>query len=104
MVNGLPAQLPADVIIYATGFDTMDQWVADLCGETVANKVGTEKLASVAYDAKSCRLLCCTDRLKVWDDIKFAFDPGLTLNPGKGVPILKRCQEYRALPTRHQHD
>ena len=35
----------------------------------VANKVGTEKLAAVAYDAKSCHVLCCTDRLKVWDDI-----------------------------------
>jgi glycolate oxidase len=31
------------------------------------------------------------------EEIKSAFDPGLTLNPGKGIPILKRCQEYRAL-------
>ena len=38
------------------------------------------------------------------EDIKHAFDPALNLNPGKGVPILKRCQEYRALPARHQHD
>lgn len=38
------------------------------------------------------------------EDIKHAFDPALTLNPGKGVPILKRCQEYRALPGRHRHD
>jgi glycolate oxidase len=37
------------------------------------------------------------------EDIKQAFDPGLTLNPGKGIPILKRCQEYRALPERHRH-
>jgi glycolate oxidase len=37
------------------------------------------------------------------EDIKAAFDPGLSLNPGKGVPILKRCQEYRALPERHNH-
>jgi glycolate oxidase len=29
--------------------------------------------------------------------IKFAFDPTTTLNPGKGIPMLKRCQEYRAL-------
>ena len=42
--------------------------------------------------------------LALLEDIKYAFDPGLTLNPGKGVPILKRCQEYRALPPRHQHD
>lgn len=38
------------------------------------------------------------------EEIKSAFDPGLTLNPGKGIPILKRCQEYRALPTRDGHD
>lgn len=29
--------------------------------------------------------------------IKYAFDPIGTLNPGKGIPILKRCQEYRTL-------
>ncbi len=37
------------------------------------------------------------------EEIKAVFDPGLTLNPGKGIPILKRCQEYRALPARHHH-
>lgn len=31
------------------------------------------------------------------EEIKAAFDPDLRLNPGKGIPILKRCQEYRAL-------
>jgi len=29
--------------------------------------------------------------------IKAAFDPRGTLNPGKGIPLLKRCQEYRAM-------
>ena len=29
--------------------------------------------------------------------IKLAFDPQELLNPGKGIPILKRCQEYRSL-------
>jgi glycolate oxidase len=29
--------------------------------------------------------------------IKAAFDPAGKLNPGKGVPVLKRCQEYRAI-------
>jgi glycolate oxidase len=37
------------------------------------------------------------------EEIKVAFDPALNLNPGKGIPILKRCQEYRALPSRHKH-
>jgi glycolate dehydrogenase FAD-linked subunit len=44
-----------------------------------------------------------TAELHQFEDIKYAFDPGLTLNPGKGVPILKRCQEYRALPEKHNH-
>jgi putative flavoprotein involved in K+ transport len=32
--------LPADTVVFATGFETMDQWVAQLCGEDVAKKVG----------------------------------------------------------------
>jgi glycolate oxidase len=32
--------------------------------------------------------------------VKLAFDPAELLNPGKGIPILKRCQEYRALERR----
>ncbi len=40
--------------------------------------------------------------------IKHAFDPIGTLNPGKGIPMLKNCQEYRALDrgkdeSAHQH-
>ena len=31
--------------------------------------------------------------------IKLAFDERELLNPGKGIPILRRCQEYRALST-----
>ena len=30
----------ADVIIYATGYDTLDQWVAEICGEDIAQQVG----------------------------------------------------------------
>ena len=29
--------------------------------------------------------------------VKAAFDPLGTLNPGKGIPVLKNCQEYRAI-------
>ena len=32
--------------------------------------------------------------------IKLAFDAGELLNPGKGIPILRRCQEYRSLDLR----
>jgi glycolate oxidase len=59
--------------------------------------VGLEKLRQMPSQFS-------TQELLQFEDIKHAFDPALTLNPGKGVPILKRCQEYRALPARHQHD
>ena len=32
--------LPADMIIYATGFDTMDRYVQEICGTDVSNRVG----------------------------------------------------------------
>lgn len=31
--------------------------------------------------------------------VKAAFDPSGRLNPGKGIPLLKQCQEYRSLDT-----
>ncbi|MDV3124431.1 NAD(P)/FAD-dependent oxidoreductase [Mycobacterium sp. 21AC1] len=33
-------ELPADVVIYATGFGSMNGWAADLIGQDVADKVG----------------------------------------------------------------
>ncbi len=59
--------------------------------------VGLEKLRQMPSQFSTAELL-------QFEEIKHAFDPALTLNPGKGVPILKRCQEYRTLPARHQHD
>lgn len=53
--------------------------------------VGVEKLDKMTTQFSAAELA-------LMEDVKHAFDPGLTLNPGKGVPILKRCQEYRALP------
>ena len=29
--------------------------------------------------------------------LKAAFDPACALNPGKGIPLLRNCQEYRSL-------
>ncbi len=58
--------------------------------------VGLEKLRQMPSQFSEQELLQL-------EEIKAAFDPGLTLNPGKGIPILKRCQEYRALPARHNH-
>jgi glycolate oxidase len=54
--------------------------------------VGLEKMPQMSSQFSE-------DELHQLEDIKHAFDPALTLNPGKGVPILKRCQEYRALPS-----
>jgi glycolate oxidase len=59
--------------------------------------VGLEKLRHMPAQFSDQELL-------QMEEIKHAFDPTLNLNPGKGVPILKRCQEYRALPRRHSHD
>ena len=33
-------ELPADVIVYATGYGSMNGWVADICGQEMADKVG----------------------------------------------------------------
>jgi len=33
-------EIPADVIVYATGYSSMNGWVADLCGQAMADKVG----------------------------------------------------------------
>ena len=59
--------------------------------------VGLEKLRQMPAQFSA-------SELEQLEDLKHAFDPALNLNPGKGVPILKRCQEYRALPDRHRHD
>jgi glycolate oxidase len=58
--------------------------------------VGLEKLSQMPSQFSVQELLA-------FEEIKAAFDPQLMLNPGKGIPILKRCQEYRALPARHGH-
>jgi glycolate oxidase len=59
--------------------------------------VGVEKLRKMPSQFNAQELL-------QFEEIKHAFDPRLNLNPGKGIPVLKRCQEYRALSPRHQHD
>ncbi len=59
--------------------------------------VGLEKLRQMPEQFSEAEL-------RQLEEIKSAFDPALNLNPGKGIPILRRCQEYRALPARHRHD
>ena len=54
--------------------------------------VGVEKLRQMPSQFSR-------EELVQLEEIKHAFDPSMRLNPGKGIPILKRCQEYRALDT-----
>ncbi len=52
--------------------------------------VGIEKI-------RQMRVQFNEQELRQFYAIKHAFDPIGTLNPGKGIPVLKQCQEYRAL-------
>ena len=75
--------------------------ILELCVEaggciTGEHGVGLEKIHQMAIQF--------TDQeVSQFHSIKAAFDPATTLNPGKGIPTLKRCQEYRSLQ-RTTHD
>ena len=58
--------------------------------------VGLEKLPQMEAQFER-------EALVQFEELKAAFDPELRMNPGKGIPVLKRCQEYKALPARHDH-
>ncbi len=69
--------------------------ILELCVEaggciTGEHGVGIEKIRQMHVQFNE-------QELRQFHAIKDAFDPIGTLNPGKGIPILKRCQEYRAL-------
>ena len=56
--------------------------------------VGLEKINQMAVQF--------TDQeISQFHAIKKAFDANETLNPGKGIPTLKRCQEYRSIRSAH---
>lgn len=72
--------------------------ILELCievGGTITGEhgVGVEKLRQMPIQFND-------EELTQFHSIKNAFDPVGTLNPGKGVPVLKYCQEYRSLETR----
>ena len=52
--------------------------------------VGVEKLRQMPHQFTE-------SEIAQFHAIKAAFDPCGTLNPGKGIPTLRQCQEYRAL-------
>lgn len=69
--------------------------ILELCVEvggciTGEHGVGIEKI-------RQMRVQFNEQELRQFHAIKYAFDPVGTLNPGKGIPVLKHCQEYRAL-------
>jgi glycolate oxidase len=76
------------------GADILEKCIA--VGGTITGEhgVGLEKLDQMASQFSDAEL----DQFR---RIKVAFDPDGLLNPGKAIPTLKRCQEYRAL--RHEH-
>ncbi len=81
-------------------FDKAEEFggrILELCVEvggciTGEHGVGVEKLRQMTTQFSNTELT-------QFHAIKAAFDPAGTLNPGKGVPVLKNCQEYRALDT-----
>ena len=75
--------------------ETFGGKILELCievGGTITGEhgVGIEKLRQMPIQFNDQELI-------QFHSIKDSFDPVGTLNPGKGVPILKHCQEYRAL-------
>ncbi len=69
--------------------------ILELCVEvggciTGEHGVGVEKL-------RQMNVQFTAEEIEQFHRVKAAFDPPGTLNPGKGVPVLKNCQEYRAI-------
>lgn len=87
-------------------FETTEEFggkILELCVEvggciTGEHGVGMEKLRQMPAQFND-------QEIQQFHAIKAAFDPVGTLNPGKGIPTLKRCQEYRSLEKAdHDHD
>ena len=69
--------------------------ILELCVEvggciTGEHGVGAEKMRQMPVQFSALELL-------QFAAIKTAFDPRGTLNPGKGIPTLRWCQEYRSI-------
>jgi glycolate oxidase len=76
--------------------------ILELCVEvggciTGEHGVGIEKIRQMPVQFND-------EEITQFHSIKDAFDPVGTLNPGKGIPTLKRCQEYRAIKSEAGHD
>jgi glycolate oxidase len=77
--------------------------ILSLCVEvggciTGEHGVGVEKIRQMAVQFND-------EELQQFHDVKAAFDPTGILNPGKGVPTLRFCQEYRSIEHKqHNHE
>ncbi len=74
----------------ALGADILELSIAAGGCITGEHGVGLEKLAQMSSQFSAAELA-------QFERVKAAFDPQLQLNPGKGIPLLRRCQEYRSL-------
>src|SRR5690554_4585345 len=76
--------------------------ILELCVEvgcciTGEHGVGVEKIRQMAVQFND-------EELQQFHEVKAAFDATGILNPGKGVPTLKFCQEYRSIEHKqHKH-
>lgn len=85
-------------------FETTEEFggrILELCVEvggciTGEHGVGLEKIRQMPAQFNN-------QEIQQFHEIKAAFDPQNTLNPGKGIPTLKSCQEYRSLTDAPEH-
>ncbi len=76
--------------------EALGQRILELCvdaGGTVTGEhgVGLEKINAMCHQFSR-------EELDQFHAVKAAFDAAGTLNPGKAVPTLRRCREFRTLP------
>lgn len=79
----------------ALGADILELCVSVGGCITGEHGVGVEKIRQVPLQFSQRELI----QLGL---IKLAFDPEEMMNPGKGIPILRRCQEYRSTTGRRE--
>jgi glycolate oxidase len=85
--GNIPGQLE---LVEEMGGRILEKCIA--VGGTITGEhgVGVEKIRQMP-------LQFTDDEIAQFHRVKAALDPGNLLNPGKNIPLLKHCQEYRAL-------